>query len=163
MNLLLELEQIVGDAFEKAGFSREKARVTVSNRPDLCEYQCNGCMALAKEAHMAPIMIAEKIVPYLSENEAFSMVSCVAPGFINFNVSTAYLGDFVRRTASQPQFGAEQEEKQTIVVDYGGPNVAKPLHIGHLRSAIIGESVKRILHYMGHETIGDTHLGDWGT
>ena len=162
MNYKNELTKIAEEAFEKAGFDRKYGKVTVSNRPDLCEYQCNGALAAAKEYHMAPIQIAGKVAPYFLENGAFSMAETVAPGFINLNVSTAFLAEFASDMAAQPKFGLTLPEKETIIIDYGGPNVAKPLHIGHLRTAIIGESVKRMLRYLGHEVIGDIHLGDWG-
>ena len=162
MNLLEELNKLAASAFEKAGMDPAYGKITVSNRPDLSEYQCNGAMAAAKVYHKAPIQIANEVVPYLSEIEAFQDVNAVMPGFINLNVKAAYLRDFVATQAEKERFGAECPEKKKIVVDYGGPNVAKPLHIGHLRSAIIGESIKRILSFMGHETIGDPHLGDWG-
>lgn len=162
MDLLQSLNKIVEDAFDTLGYDKAYARVTVSNRPDLCEYQCNAAMALAKQLHCAPIQIAEKIVPCLSENEAFQDVTAVMPGFINLNLKTSYLARFVADMAKDSAYGVEKEAPKTIVVDYGGPNVAKPLHIGHLRSAIIGESIKRILHFTGNTAIGDTHLGDWG-
>ena len=162
MNLLQELNRITMDAFEKAGYDRKYGVVQVSNRPDLCEYQINGALSAAKEYRKAPIMIAQAVVPYLAENVAFSKAEAVAPGFINLDLSASFLTFFVSQMACCERFGAETGEKRTIVVDYGGPNVAKPLHVGHLRSAIIGESVKRILSYMGNECIGDTHLGDWG-
>ena len=162
MNLLKELNRITEDAFEQAGFDRKYGAVQVSNRPDLCEYQINGALSAAKEYHKAPIMIAQAVVPYLAENEAFSKAEAVAPGFINLDLSASFLTLFASQMASSERFGAEAPEKRRIVLDYGGPNVAKPLHVGHLRSAIIGESVKRVMSYMGHECTGDTHLGDWG-
>ena len=137
MNLLLKLNQIVQDAFEKAGFDRKYGAVQVSNRPDLCEYQCNGALSAAKEYHKAPIMIAQAVLPYLAENAAFSKAEAVAPGFINLDLSASFLTLFVAQMACSARFGAESGEARTIVVDYGGPNVAKPLHVGHLRILII--------------------------
>lgn len=164
MKKLLELISIeVSDAFEAAGYKREAGRVTVSNRPDLCEYQCNGAMALAKEAKCAPIKIAEAVVEKLSESKAIKSAEAVMPGFINMNISEEFLSDYVAKMAEADKFGMELPKQKTIVADYGGPNVAKALHVGHLRPAIIGESVKRILRYAGHKVIGDVHLGDWGT
>jgi len=162
MYFLESLNEIVKDAFQKAGYDDAQAKIVVSSRPDLCEYQCNGAMALAKQEKCAPIQIATKIADALKENRAFSKVEAVMPGFINLNISTDYLCEFLQKCGTDEKFGVELPEKKTIMVDYGGPNVAKPLHIGHLRSAIIGESVKRIIKFMGHEVIGDTHLGDWG-
>ena len=152
----------MADAFESAGFDRSYGRVTVSNRPDLCEYQCNGALAAAKVYHKAPIQIAQAVAAQL-HHEDFASVAAVAPGFINLRVSGAFLQSYLASMRRESAFGVEKEPvPKTIVVDYGGPNVAKPLHIGHLRSAIIGESIKRIGRFMGHTMIGDVHLGDWG-
>ena len=152
----------MADAFEAAGFDRSYGRVTVSNRPDLCEYQCNGALAAAKAYHKAPIQIAQAVAEQL-HHEDFESVATAMPGFINLRVSGSFLQAYLSAMRHDPYFGVEQEPvPKTIVVDYGGPNVAKPLHIGHLRSAIIGESIKRMGRFMGHEVIGDVHLGDWG-
>jgi len=150
------------DAFEKAGYERELGRVSVSNRPDLCEYQCNGAMAGAKKYKVAPIEIANNVAAQLADSEVFSSVEAVMPGFLNLKIKESYLTDYVKEMSKSPKFGLETPESKNIIVDYGGPNVAKPLHVGHLRSAVIGESVKRICKYMGHNAIGDIHLGDWG-
>ena len=151
-------------AFEAAGLDAKYAKVTVSNRPDLCEYQCNGAMAAAKEYKKAPIMIAEEVVAQLKDNAMFESVESVKPGFLNLKIDEAYLADYVAKMQEDDgRFGCEKTEApKTIMIDYGGPNVAKPLHVGHLRSAIIGESIKRIGKFMGHNMIGDVHLGDWG-
>ena len=158
------IEQEMGMAFEKAGYDRSYARVTISNRPDLCEYQCNGAMAAAKEYKKAPFMIADEVVEKLAANPIFAMAESVKPGFLNLKIDEAYLADYVAKMQEdEGRFGCEKTEApKTIMIDYGGPNVAKPLHVGHLRSAIIGESVKRIGKFMGHNVIGDVHLGDWG-
>ena len=157
------LNDTVGAAFEKAGFDRELGRVSVSNRPDLCEYQCNGAMSGAKLYHKKPIEIAEAVAAELSNSDVFEKVSAVMPGFLNLDISARYISDYVSKMLSDDKFGYENTGKQqTIVIDYGGPNVAKPLHVGHLRPAIIGESIKRISRYAGHKVIGDVHLGDWG-
>lgn len=149
--------------FARAGYEEELGKVTVSNRPDLCEYQCNGAMAGAKKYHKAPIMIANDVAEKLSDSEVFSEVAAVAPGFLNLKLKESFVRDYVKEMAASEKFGLEAPEKvKTIVIDYGGPNVAKPLHVGHLRPAIIGESVKRICRYNGHNVIGDVHLGDWG-
>ena len=164
MNKILDvISEEVKKAFEAAGYDRELGRVTLSNRPDLCEYQCNGSLAGAKKYHKAPIMIAQGVAEALKENPVFSEVSAVAPGFLNLNVSESFLSGYLNEMAASEKFGVpEPEKKETIIIDYGGPNVAKPLHVGHLRSAVIGESIKRILRYAGHDVIGDIHLGDWG-
>lgn len=157
------LNETVGTAFEKAGFDKELGRVSVSNRPDLCEYQCNGAMSGAKLYHKKPIEIAEAVAAELASSDVFEKVSAVMPGFLNLDISARYISDYVSQMLSDEKFGYENTGKQqTIVIDYGGPNVAKPLHVGHLRPAIIGESIKRISRYAGHKVIGDVHLGDWG-
>ena len=154
-----EMEQ----AFADAGYEKELARVTLSNRPDLCEYQCNGAMAGAKKYHKAPIMIAEEVVAKIPENGYISGAEAVKPGFINLKTNPAAVADYLNQMEADEKLGAEEvENPKTIVIDYGGPNVAKPLHVGHLRSAVIGESVKRICRFMGNKVIGDVHLGDWG-
>lgn len=149
-------------AFAACGYEEKYGMVTVSNRPDLCQYQCNGAMAAAKAYKKAPFGIAEEVVGQVNQ-EMFSEVTAVAPGFINLNVSPAFLAEYLQEMQKSDTLGYEKEAApKKIVVDYGGPNVAKPLHIGHLRPAVIGESVKRILRFAGHEVIGDVHLGDWG-
>ena len=151
------------NAFEAAGYDRELGKVTLSNRPDLCEYQCNGAMAGAKLYKKAPIMIANEVAAKLESSEVFLEVSAVAPGFLNLKVKESFVSDYLKQMTQTEKFGLEMPEKPAkIIVDYGGPNVAKPLHVGHLRSAIIGESIKRIARYAGHDVIGDIHLGDWG-
>ena len=154
----------VTKAFTECGYDAKYAKVTLSNRPDLCEYQCNGAMAAAKEYKKAPFMIADAVVEKLAVNPMFAMAESVKPGFLNLKIDEAYLADYVAKMQEDDgRFGCEKTEApKTIMIDYGGPNVAKPLHVGHLRSAIIGESVKRIGKFMGHNVIGDVHLGDWG-
>jgi arginyl-tRNA synthetase len=161
------MEQITDEvtaAFVKAGYDGKYGKVTLSNRPDLCEYQCNGAMAAAKEYHVAPFMISDKIAEALQGNPMFSLAESVKPGFLNLKISGEYLAGYLNRMQSEEgRYGCEPvENPKTIIVDYGGANVAKPLHVGHLRSAIIGESVKRIGKFVGHNMIGDVHLGDWG-
>ena len=154
----------VTKAFTECGYDAKYAKVTLSNRPDLCEYQCNGAMAASKEYKKAPFMIADEVVEKLAANPIFAMAESVKPGFLNLKIDEAYLADYVAKMQEDDgRFGCEKTEApKTIMIDYGGPNVAKPLHVGHLRSAIIGESVKRIGKFMGHNVIGDVHLGDWG-
>ncbi len=149
-------------AFQDAGYDASYGRVTVSNRPDLCEYQCNGALAAAKAYKCAPIQIANAVAEKLNP-EDFSMIDAVMPGFINLKLSDAFLTAYLEAMRTAKDFGVAKEgEGKTVVVDYGGPNVAKPLHIGHLRSAIIGESIKRLFQFFGYNAIGDIHLGDWG-
>ena len=153
----------VGDAFEAAGYERELGRVTISNRPDLCEYQCNGAMAGAKKYGKAPFIIADDVASRLQDNEMFDKVESVKPGFLNITVSGDFVRGYVVRMLHEKHMGVNMPgHAPTIILDYGGANVAKPLHVGHLRPAIIGEAVKRILKYAGNNVIGDIHMGDWG-
>lgn len=163
MKKLLDLltEQFA-EAFKAAGYDEKYGRVTVSNRPDLCEYQCNGAMAAAKEYKKAPFMIADDVVAALLPNNMFKSVEVVKPGFINIIISEEMLASYIDEMAGEEKLGYEADGNETIVIDYGGPNVAKPLHVGHLRTAIIGESLKRIFKFAGNKVIGDVHLGDWG-
>lgn len=157
------IEDELGVAFEKAGYEKSYAKVTISNRPDLCEYQCNGAMAGAKAYHKAPFMIAEDVLSHLTEKKYIGEIEVVKPGFINIKLNAKEVAAYLNEMKEDEGLGIDPvEEPKTIVVDYGGPNVAKPLHVGHLRSAIIGESVKRIARKMGHHVLGDIHLGDWG-
>ena len=149
-------------AFVDAGYDASFGRVSVSNRPDLCEYQCNGALAAAKQYKCAPIQIANAVAEKLNKAD-YDMVEAVMPGFINLKLSGAFLTGYLQGMRTEPGFGIEKVGAgKTCVVDYGGANVAKPLHIGHLRPAIIGEALKRLHAFMGYNTIGDIHLGDWG-
>lgn len=153
----------VEKAFSQAGYETSFAKVTLSNRPDLCEYQCNGAMAAAKKYRKAPLLIAQEVCAVLSENPCFDRAEAVAPGFINLHVGEKLLAEHLSAMSGDDRLGVEACTKDhPVMIDYGGPNVAKPLHVGHLRSAIIGESVKRILAFKGENVIGDIHLGDWG-
>ena len=154
-----ELEQ----AFVEAGYEKELAKVTLSNRPDLCEYQCNGAMAGAKKYHKAPFMIADEVVAKISKEGCIREVESVKPGFINIKTNPEFVAEYLNQMVQSDKLGVDAEENpKMIMVDYGGPNVAKPLHVGHLRSAIIGESIKRITRFKGNKVVGDIHLGDWG-
>ncbi len=157
------LKDKVTEGFVKAGYDEKYGFITVSNRPDLCQYQCNGAMAAAKEYKKPPFVIAGEVVANLENDSMFEKIEAVNPGFINITVSGELLAGQVEKMSREERFGVETPEKaKTIVIDYGGPNVAKPLHVGHLRSAVIGESVKRICRFMGDNVVGDVHLGDWG-
>ena len=149
-------------AFVAAGYEASFGRVNLSNRPVLCEYQCNGALAAAKQYKCAPIKIANEVVAQLDAND-YDLVEAVMPGFINLKLSGAFLQNYLEEMRTAEDFGVQKiGAGKTIVVDYGGANVAKPLHIGHLRPAIIGEALKRLHKFMGYNTIGDVHLGDWG-
>ena len=161
--LLDNITAEVTKAFVEAGYEEKFGKVTLSNRPDLCEFQCNGAMAAAKQYKKAPFMIADDVAARLQDVEMFASVESVKPGFLNLKLSEEYLAEYLREMQADERYGCEKTaEPKTIIVDYGGANVAKPLHVGHLRSAVIGESVKRMSRYIGHNVIGDVHLGDWG-
>ncbi|MDY6352302.1 MAG: arginine--tRNA ligase [Lachnospiraceae bacterium] len=162
-----ELIELISDevkaGFTRAGLDSSYGKVTVSNRPDLCEYQCNGALAAAKEYHKAPIVLAESVAEQLASSSMFSRAEALKPGFINLDLSPEFLSEYGNDMAGSDRFGLDLPKRPlTIILDYGGPNVAKPLHVGHLRSAVIGESIKRIARFAGHTVIGDVHLGDWG-
>lgn len=157
------LTEEVTAAFQKAGYNEKYGVVKISNRPDLCQYQCNGALAAAKEYKKAPLMIAEEAAALLADSSTWKEVKAIQPGFINLTVSEVFLAEYLNKMKETDRFGCDTpEEPMTIIVDYGGANIAKPLHVGHLRAAIIGESVKRIGKFAGHRVIGDVHLGDWG-
>ena len=161
--IMEQMAEELSAAFEKAGYDPSYGKVTVSNRPDLCEYQCNGAMAGAKAYHKAPFMIADDVVAQLSDSRIFSRAEVVKPGFINLDVKPEFVAEYMNKMAEDEKLSVEiAKNPKTIIIDYGGPNVAKPLHVGHLRSAVIGESIKRIGRFVGHKVIGDVHLGDWG-
>ena len=164
MEKILDLiSKKVMDAFEGCGYEASYGKVGISNRPDLCEYQCNGAMAGAKKYKKAPIMIANDVVAALKEDPMFDEIVAVNPGFINIRIAGDFVAEYLNGMQADERLSVEKAaEPKTIMIDYGGANVAKPLHVGHLRSAIIGESIKRIGRFVGHKVIGDVHLGDWG-
>ena len=164
MEKILDLiSKKVMDAFEGCGYEASYGKVGISNRPDLCEYQCNGAMAGAKKYKKAPIMIANEVVAALKEDPRFDEIVAVNPGFINIRIAGDFVAEYLNGMQADERLSVEKAaEPKTIMIDYGGANVAKPLHVGHLRSAIIGESIKRIGRFVGHKVIGDVHLGDWG-
>ncbi|MBE5972151.1 MAG: arginine--tRNA ligase [Lachnoclostridium sp.] len=164
MKKILELiTEEMKQAFAACGYDESYARVTLSNRPDLCEYQCNGAMAAAKAYKMKPIDIANGVVEKLQGSKTFEEVNAVMPGFINLKLNGEFLADYMNGMANGEKLGMDPvAEPKTVIVDYGGANVAKPLHVGHLRAAVIGEAIKRMGRFVGHTVIGDVHLGDWG-
>lgn len=164
MEKILDLiSKKVMDAFDGCGYEASYGKVGISNRPDLCEYQCNGAMAGAKKYKKAPIMIANDVVAALKEDPMFDEIVAVNPGFINIRIAGDFVAEYLNGMQADERLSVEKAaEPKTIMIDYGGANVAKPLHVGHLRSAIIGESIKRIGRFVGHKVIGDVHLGDWG-
>ncbi|MCR5829425.1 MAG: arginine--tRNA ligase [Lachnospiraceae bacterium] len=162
LTLVQSISEIIKKAFTDAGYDEKFGVVTVSNRPDLCEFQCNGALMAAKQYHKAPIAIAGEVAEKI-ENGFFEKIDVAAPGFINLKIGAEALLGHVKGMFEDEKFGFEaQGNNRKVIIDYGGANVAKPLHVGHLRPAIIGESVKRILTFDGYDAIGDVHLGDWG-
>ncbi len=164
MEKILDLiSREVGNAFSACGYEAVYGKTGISNRPDLCEYQCNGAMAAKKQYQKAPIQIAGEVAEKLSGSKIIKSAGAAPPGFLNLNIEEQFLADYLNRMAGEEKLGAEQAARpETILLDFGGANVAKPLHVGHLRSAVIGESLKRMLRFQGHTVIGDIHLGDWG-
>lgn len=165
---MLSLENVINqklhNCFEKLGLNPKFAIVKVSDRPDLSDFQCNGALALAKEQHKNPREIALSIADMLKDDADFEKISIDGPGFINITVSNSLLAKVIFDMSNDARLGCMQVEKPlNVVLDYGAPNVAKEMHVGHLRSAVIGESVKRIERFVGNNVIADTHLGDWGT
>jgi len=164
MNLLTELlSKAFTAAFTSCGYETNHGKVVVSNRLDLCQFQCNGAFAAAKQHKQSPVSIANEVVSQIHMDNVISKIEVVPSGFINITVTDAYLLNYVEAVFNDKHKGVPQAESaETIVLDYGNPNVAKPLHVGHLRSAIIGEALKRIITSTGRTAIGDVHLGDWG-
>ncbi len=161
--LLDSIAEKMQAAFVSCGYDESYGKVTLSNRPDLCEYQCNGAMAAAKAYKKKPIDIATEVTEKLSADPMFSEMNAVMPGFINIRLSADFIAGYMNGMEREPRYGLTQVgQNRTVIVDYGGANVAKPLHVGHLRPAIIGESIKRMGNFLGYHMIGDVHLGDWG-
>ncbi|HEX9446688.1 MAG TPA: arginine--tRNA ligase, partial [Dongiaceae bacterium] len=156
------LSDIVGAAFKACDLPADYGRVTVSNRSDLAQFQCNGALAAAKAAKLPPRQIAERILTQLETHSIFRDLQLAGPGFINISMTDEWLAQQMNHLANDQRLGMPPKEKLTVVLDYGGPNIAKPMHVGHLRAAIIGDSLRRIFSYAGDETIGDVHMGDWG-
>jgi len=165
MKTVIELiSDEVKQAFKNKGYDEKYGFVTISNRPDLCQYQCNGALAAAKQYKTAPIKIAQDIVSELKSSATFKEVAAIMPGFINITLTDEFLSDYLNRMSADENLGCEKDSNpKKILIDYGGPNIAKPLHVGHMRSAVIGECIKRLLRFFGNTVIGDVHLGDWGT
>ena len=162
MSLTATLSQMFGDAFASQGLDSSYGAVVVSARPDLAQFQCNGSMAAAKTARKNPREVAQSVIDSLGDTTPFADLSLAGPGFINITLTDSYLAGYVDSLQEPSRFGTEVSDSKKIVVDYGGPNVAKELHVGHLRPAIIGESIKRTLKFLGNDVVSDVHLGDWG-
>ena len=162
-DLKTRLGEAASAAFAAEGLPPELGRVGASDRPDLADFQSNGALAAAKAAKANPREIAERVRSRLSTDPRFSAVQVAGPGFINLTLTDAALAERANEIAADPRLGAETvQTPRRVLIDYGGPNVAKPMHVGHLRASIIGESVKRIYRWRGDEVLGDAHFGDWG-
>lgn len=158
-----QLSEILGNAFTKAGYEAKYGQAVISGRPDLCQFQCNGALPNAKLFKKSPMVIANEVVSLLADDAMIEKVEVAAPGFINIILSDEFLVSYLTQVFNDSHLGIPQaEHNEVVVLDYGNPNVAKPLHVGHLRSTIIGESLKRIIMATGRTAIGDVHLGDWG-
>lgn len=162
MSLVKDLNKIMLEAFRNSGYDIEGDIIKWSDRPDLSQFQCNTALNKAKELKKSPKIIADEVVDVLKRNEIFKDVSVAGPGFININLKNEFLAQYIENEFSDIILEKYNDKKKKIIVDYGGPNVAKPLHVGHLRPAIIGEGLKRLAKEMGNDVIGDVHLGDWG-
>lgn len=159
-----EIETIVKKVLEELNITDVLVEIKPSNRKDLCDYQYDGAFSLAKLLHKSPLEIGNEILEKLQEKQSpmFSKIELLPPGFLNFTLSNEKINEILNKMLTNEKFSIELPEKETVIIDYGGPNIAKPLHVGHLRSAIVGESIKRILKYLGHTVISDVHLGDYG-
>ena len=158
------LSEIVGNAFNALDLPSELGQVRVSGRPDLAQFQCNGAMAAAKVAKKNPREIANAIKQELDKEDVFSRIEIAGPGFINLSMSDEKIGQALSRVFDDPRRGVPQfANGETVILDYGGPNVAKPMHVGHLRASIIGDCLRRICAFAGFKALGDVHMGDWGT
>jgi arginyl-tRNA synthetase len=158
-----QLTTVASAAFTAEGFDASAGRVNASDRPDLADFQCNGALAVAKQAKANPRDVAGRIVAHFADDARLKSTDIAGPGFLNFVLSEAALSDRANALAVDPRVGAPSvASKRKVIIDYGGPNVAKEMHIGHLRTAVIGESLKRVMRYMGDEVMGDAHFGDWG-
>ena len=162
MSLLTDLSAIVGAAFERLGLDAALGEVVRSQRPELGQFQCNGALAGAKAAGRNPRDLASAVVEQLAAEPMIARLDLAGPGFINLDVTDGCLADRLAALAADDRFGVQQESPRKVIVDYGGANVAKDLHVGHIRVALIGESIKRMFRLAGHDVIGDVHLGDWG-
>ena len=163
MSLLSDLSRIFGDAFEQAGLARPLGAVVVSQRPDLGQFQCNGALPAAQATGRPPREIAQDIVDRVRGDGRFAGLSLAGPGFINISLTDGFLAEEMQLVADDSRVGVPKTRPRRVLVDYGGPNVAKEMHVGHLRATIIGDSLKRIARFLGHDTLGDAHFGDWGT
>ncbi len=163
MSLLKDLSQRFGEAFVAAGVDRSAGLVVPSQRPELAQYQCNGALGAAKRAGRSPRDLAQTVLDALTDREIYASLDIAGPGFINIVVTDDYLAARARAMEEGDRCGLDvPDPKRKVLVDYGGPNMSKSMHVGHLRASIIGESLKRLFRVAGHDVAGDIHMGDWG-
>lgn len=163
-SLKTKISSLFVETFESCGFEGKFGNVVDSQRPDLGQFQCNGALAVAKSAKKNPREIAQIIVDSLENNPILKKLSIAGPGFINIALQDSYIANFINDIKNDPRLGCDKiKTVNNIVIDFGSPNVAKPMHVGHLRSTIIGDSLMRLFTFLGHSVIGDNHVGDWGT
>ncbi|MGH9895173.1 MAG: arginine--tRNA ligase, partial [bacterium] len=164
MSLLTELSDLVGKAFGDFGLDHSFGQVQVSSRPELSQFQGNGAMAAAKSAGRSPRELAQEVVERLrTQSSILKSAEVAGPGFINLSITDETLARFVNSTSDDPRLGVPKADPaQVVLVDYAGPNVAKAMHVGHLRATIIGDSLARLFRFLGHLVIRDPHFGDWG-
>ncbi|MGQ4004271.1 arginine--tRNA ligase [Francisellaceae bacterium CB52] len=164
MNIENYLSEVLQKSFKKLSYAESFAKVVTSTRDGVGHFQCNGAMPLAKFAKKAPFIIAEEIIENIEDKSIFSKIEVAKPGFINMTLSAEFLAKVSNKFYRDAKFGFDaNKESQKIVIDFGGPNVAKPMHVGHIRSALLGDSLQRIYKFCGDEVVSDVHLGDWGT
>ena len=158
-----QLTRLAARAFEAEGFDAAAGRVNPSDRPDLADFQCNGALAVAKSAKANPREVAGRVLAHIGGDERLKAADIAGPGFLNFVVSEAALSRRANALRADDRLGAPRvAHARKVIIDFGGPNVAKEMHIGHLRTAVIGESLKRVFRFMGDTVVGDAHFGDWG-
>lgn len=164
----ISIEKVMNDKiatiFEKMGIDKKFAIIKNSDRPDLGDFQCNSALALTRELKRPPRDIAADIVEELKKDNDIEALSIDGPGFINIKLKNEFLAKTIDEISKSNRFGVYEIEKpKKVVLDFGGPNVAKAMHVGHLRSGVIGEAVQRIERFIGNDVVSDVHLGDWGT
>ncbi|MCD8525827.1 MAG: arginine--tRNA ligase, partial [Alphaproteobacteria bacterium] len=157
------LSDIVGSAFERLGLDKKLGAVRVSDRPDLAQFQCNGALAAAKQAGKNPREVAQAVLDTLSSRDEFEKLEIAGPGFLNITLKDSFISNNLSNFVQKETLTDQPGKGQTVVLDYGGPNIAKAMHVGHLRSSIIGDALRRMCLYAGYNALGDVHMGDWGT
>jgi arginyl-tRNA synthetase len=162
-SLSKKLTVILENAFESLGLPRELGLVRVSDRPDLAQFQCNGALPAAKQAGKTPREVAQGLIEALQGRDEIEKLEIAGPGFLNITLKDSFIAQYLAEYSQKETLTDQPGTGQTVVLDYGGPNIAKAMHVGHLRSSIIGDSLRRMCLYAGYNALGDVHMGDWGT